>query len=165
MDEYLGNDFRRGGTMRNTAAPMQVIKEEEMSTDGDVFSMQNLIEQPTHGQTSQSVKDFHKDAIPDEVDYYFFSKISRLLPDVEEESSFEENLEPLSLVFKQYQTRINERNKDKSYSPIPDCSKFTYDLVNSNLLLQDIYMPQDLVMQDDHKEEEKKEDTPSEDKK
>ena len=71
-----------------------------------------------------------------------FKSISRVIP--EPVLVYEMNLlEPLSSVFQDFQTEYNEQDFDADpyLKQLPDCKEFTFEVVNTNMLMKDIYAP------------------------
>lgn len=70
-----------------------------------------------------------------------FDVMGRVMPDPV--LDYEENLlEPLTSVFADYQAAYALKlEDDPSLKELPQCSKFVFELVSSNMLLEDIFAP------------------------
>ena len=71
-----------------------------------------------------------------------FKVLSRVLP--APVLVYEHNLlEPLTSVFADYQSAYNKQdfNLDPNLKTLPDCTDFTFEVVNTNMLLADVYAP------------------------
>ena len=79
--------------------------------------------------------------MPSEIGKDMFKVIGRVLPSPNLE--FEDKLlEPLTSVFADYQAAYaTHLDTNAHMKELPDCRKFAYELVSTNMLLEDVYAP------------------------
>ena len=85
---------------------------------------------------------FHDAKMPTEIRSDMFKMLSRVMP--EPILDFEKTLlEPLTSVFADFQAEYNKQdfNMDPDLKTLPDCTVFTFEVVNTNMLMVDIYAP------------------------
>lgn len=56
-------------------------------------------------------------------------------------------LEPLTAVFADYQAAYNAQDfaTNPSLKKLPDCNEFTFEVVNTNMLMADLYAPKNIM--------------------
>ena len=85
---------------------------------------------------------FHDRNMPLEISPHIFESLGRVLPgpSLEYEAVM---LEPLTSVFADFQAAYKLlSDQDQRLKELPDCRKFVFELVSTNMLLEDIYAPQ-----------------------
>lgn len=97
--------------------------------------------QPKEEAKMKSVN-FHDSPLPSELSEHMFRSTARVMPKplLEYEKHL---LEPLTSVFSDFQDSYKKQdfNSDPDLKMLPDCREFVFEVVSSNMLLEDMYAP------------------------
>lgn len=105
-------------------------------SDGEL-SMEGLLRE----SPNKVLVNFHDRNMPLEISAHMFENLGRIMPEptLEYEAVM---LEPLTSVFSGFQAAYKSiSDQDSRLNELPDCKQFVFELVSTNMLLEDIFAP------------------------